>query len=183
MKTVRAAAAASALLSLLVVAGCAGGSAQATAPSTVAAKAAKADGTAVEPATASPAPFGERRATVGGLVVVLSTPKSITPSDTATPHAERAVAFDLLIDNQSSKTYQPTQLAVAATAAGVPAGQVIDSTQGYPGAVTARQEVPPGRSVHLAVAFAAPAQRVDFEVRINPDSAAADLGAIFAGPA
>ena len=79
-----------------------------------------------------------------GLMVTVSAPKSFTPTDAAYPHAPRAVAFDLIIENGSTTVYRPAQLSVTALVDGESAAQVVDSTQGYTGFFGATDEVPPG---------------------------------------
>lgn len=112
---------------------------------------------------------GGRRSLAGGLAVTMSAPKVFTPTETASPHAPRAVAFELTIDNEGSDVYLPAQLAVTATSNGVAALQVIDSTQGYTGTVGA-DALPPGEHLRVTVAFAIPKERAEVALRLQPNA-------------
>jgi hypothetical protein len=112
---------------------------------------------------------GGRRTLAGGLAVTVSAPKVFTPTETASPHAPRAVAFELTIDNEGSDVYLPAQLAVTAMSNGVAALQVIDSTQGYTGTVSA-DALPPGEHLRVAVAFAIPKERAEVALRLQPNA-------------
>lgn len=112
-----------------------------------------------------------RLALDGNLIITIATPKSFTPTDTAYPRTPRAVAFDLLIDNEGTDTYRASRLAVTATSNGAAALQVIDSTQGYTGFVGATDDVLPGQSLRLAVAFAVPTDRAVVRLVVQPDAA------------
>ena len=76
-----------------------------------------------------------------GITLTVSAPTSFTPTDTAYPRADRAVAFAMEVENKSGTIYRPAQLSFVATADGVGIDQVIDSTQGYTGVVGAIDEV------------------------------------------
>jgi len=118
-------------------------------------------------ASEQPARTGNQRVVVNGLAITLQAAKSFTPTTSAYPRAARAVAFELLIDNEGREHYQPAELSVTAVSNGRPAVQVIDSTQGYTGFVGAA-EVPPGQSVRVAVAFAVPADPADVRLVVQP---------------
>jgi hypothetical protein len=120
--------------------------------------------------TSATTPADNNRLPLGnGLMITVSAPKTFTPTETAYPRTPRAVAFDLIIDNESTAGYRPSQLAVTATCNGAKALQVIDSTQGYPGSVAATDEVPPGQQVRLAVAFAVPSGRTGLALTVQPN--------------
>lgn len=149
---------------LLVVSGCgAGYSPQAASgrlppPSPTAAAAEQ-----VEP----PAPESNRTSLGNGVVLTMSQPTSFTPTDTAYPHAPRAVAFNMVIDNGSELAFRPAQLSFTASVDGAPTEQVIDSTQGYTGVSGTADEVAPDQSVRFAVAFSAPARQCTMRVAVR----------------
>ncbi len=125
---------------------------------------------------------GERVTSLGeGVTLSVSEPTSFTPTATAYPRAERAVAFDLVIDNGSDTVYRPAQLSFVATADGVTVDQVIDSTQGYPGVVGAIEEVRPDKSLRFAIAFEVPAKPCTVRVAVRAASSAASAIPIFDG--
>ncbi len=125
---------------------------------------------------------GERVKSLGeGITLSVSEPTSFTPTATAYPRAERAVAFDVVIDNGSDTVYRPAQLSFVATADGVAADQVIDSTQGYTGVVGAVEEVPPDKTLRFAIAFEVPAKPCTVRVAVRAASSAASAIPIFDG--
>jgi hypothetical protein len=125
---------------------------------------------------------GEQLTSLGeGITLSVSEPTSFTPSATAYPRAARAVAFDLVIDNGSDTVYRPAQLSFVATADGVSADQVIDSTQGYTGVVGAIEEVPPNDTVRFAIAFEVPSKPCTVQVAVRAASSAASAIPIFDG--
>ncbi|ONI81084.1 hypothetical protein ALI144C_21270 [Actinosynnema sp. ALI-1.44] len=148
-----------------------------------------ASATGVSPAAAPdtiserPAKFGERRTVSrGSLTVTVLAPKSFVPGNTAYPQSPRAVAFEVVLDNQGSRTYRPAQLVVKATGpAGNAVDPVVDKTQGYAGGVNADAEVPPGKNIRVTFAFAVPADPIDLTVTVQPDIAAAADRAEFEG--
>jgi hypothetical protein len=117
-----------------------------------------------------PSTSSSSRVMENGLSVTVSPPKVFTPTDAASPRAPRAVAFDMVIDNEGTSVYRPSQLSVIATCDGVTAMQVVDSTQGYTGFVGATEEVPPGDHVSIEVAFALPVERSSFQLIVQPDA-------------
>lgn len=134
--------------------------------------------------TDGPAKFGDRLPAGESLVVGVSAPKSFVPSETAYPHAPRAVAFEISIENQGTRPYRPSQLMIkAVTADGRTAVQVVDTPQGYTGVAGTGADVPPGKSVRLTIAFAVPADQVDLRVMVQPDASVAAMLAEFAGTA
>jgi hypothetical protein len=122
---------------------------------------------------------GPTKALGNGITLSVSAPTSFTPTDTAYPQADRAVAFELLISNGSDTVYRPAQLSFVATADGMAADQVIDSTQGYTGVVGAREQVLPNQTLRFAVAFGVPKQPCAVRVAVRPDSSAASAIPIF----
>lgn len=125
---------------------------------------------------------GEHVKSLGeGITLSVSEPTSFTPTATAYPRAERAVAFDLVIDNGSDTVYRPAQLSFVATADGVAADQVIDSTQGYTGVVGAVEEVQPDKTLRFAIAFEVPAKPCTVRVAVRAASSAASAIPIFDG--
>jgi hypothetical protein len=115
----------------------------------------------------------------GDITLSVSVPESFTPTDTAYPRAARAVAFELVIANRSDSVYRPAQMSFVATADGVAADQVIDSTQGYTGVVGARERLLPNQTLRFAVAFGVPRQPCAVRVAVRPDSSAANAIPIF----
>lgn len=180
MKTVAVAAAVGALLASLALSACSSSEATPTAQSTaVAPAAAESD---APPAGTDPAPFGERRSLQDGLVIEVSEPKSITPSDTAYPTSKRAVAFDITVSNEGDEEFRTDRFQVGATTDGHSARQVVDSTQGYTGSGDLPPVLAPGRSAHVTIAFAAPTGPVAIELRVEPADIAGGT-ADFAGQA
>lgn len=116
-----------------------------------------------------------------GLAVTLSAPKSFTPTDAASPRSPRAVAFDLLLENGSGASYHPSQLSILGLIDGRAAAQVVDSTQGYTGFVGATDEVRPGESVRVTVAFAVPMDRVRLSLTVRPDAMDTERITLFEG--
>ncbi|MCT2588022.1 hypothetical protein [Actinophytocola gossypii] len=113
-----------------------------------------------------------RRLLGDGVVLTISRPTSFTPTDTAYPRAARAVAFELTIDNGGPIPYRPAGLAFTATVDGAPSEQVIDSTQGYTGTAGATEEIAPGASLRIAVAFATPDEPSRMRVAVRQKSSA-----------
>ena len=124
---------------------------------------------------------GARKSLGDDITLTVSAPKSFTPTDTAYPRTGRAVAFEMVIDNRSATIYRPAQLSFVATADGVAADQVIDSTQGYTGVVGATDEVLPDQTVRFAVAFGVPDQPCVVRVAVRPGSDSANAIPIYDG--
>ncbi len=116
-----------------------------------------------------------------GITLTVSAPTSFTPTDTAYPRADRAVAFAMEVENKSGTIYRPAQLSFVATADGVGIDQVIDSTQGYTGVVGAIDEVLPSQTLRFAVAFGVPPEQCVVRVAVRPQSSAANAIPIFDG--
>jgi len=116
-----------------------------------------------------------------GITLTISAPTSFTPTDTAYPRAERAVAFAMVIDNKSDTIYRPARLSFMATADSAAIDQVIDSTQGYTGVVGAIDEVLPNETLRFAVAFGVPKHECVVRVAVRPQSSAANAIPIFDG--
>lgn len=135
---------------------------------------------AVRPLDAS---FGDRRTWPNGLAVTISQPRSIKPSATAYPQAARAAVFELTVENDTATTYKPSQLALKATIGGNPTQEVVDPAQGLGGYVAAQEDLAPGRSVQLTVAFSMPQQPADLRILVQPDVVDAVPAVAFAGTA
>ena len=129
------------------------------------------------------ASFGDRRTWPNGLAITISQPRSLRPSSTAYPQAARAAVFELTVENGTSTAYKPSQLAVKATIGGQPAQEVVDPAQGLGGYEAAQDDLAPGRSVQLTVAFALPKQPVDLRILVQPDVIDAVPAAAFSGTA
>jgi hypothetical protein len=114
------------------------------------------------------------------VTLAVSAPTSFTPTEEAYPKAVRAVAFELVLDNQSDTVYRPAQLSFVATADGVPVDQIIDSTQGYSG-VMGTDEVLPSQTLRFSVAFGVPEQTCVVRVTVRPETAATQIIPIFDG--
>ncbi|MGQ0838002.1 hypothetical protein [Actinokineospora sp.] len=125
---------------------------------------------------------GERKVLGNGLSIAISAPKSFVPTASAYPDAPRALGFEITVENDGATAYRPTGLSLAASANGVVAQQVIDSTQGYAGLVGAA-DVPPGQSVRFSIAFAMPADKATVQISAQPDPAARNLVTVFDGTA
>ena len=110
-----------------------------------------------------------------GVTLVVSAPTSFTPTETAYPKAARAVAFELVIDNRSDTVYRPAQLSFVATADGLDASQIIDSTQGYNGLTGAADEVLPSQMLRFSVAFEVPSHASSVRVVLRPAAADATI--------
>lgn len=115
------------------------------------------------------------------ITLSVSAPTSFTPTEEAYPRAARAVAFELVIHNESETVYRPAQLAFFATVDGQPTDQIIDSTQGYSGVVGAADEVLPSQQLRFAVAFGVPQQPCVIRVAVRPELAATSAIPIFDG--
>lgn len=112
---------------------------------------------------------------------MVSTPTSFTPTQEAYPKATRAVAFELVIDNQSDAVYRPAQLSFVATADGLPTDQVIDTTQGYSGVTGTADEVLPKQTMRFSVAFGVPEQPCAVRVAVRPATTADSAIPIYDG--
>lgn len=178
MKTVAMAAAVGAVLATLGLAACSTSSASAP-PTMITQAAAESDAPL---AGTSPAAFGERRSLITGLVIEVSEPKSITPSDTAYPASKRAVAFEITVTNEGNDEFRTDRFQVSATTDGHTARQVVDSTQGYTGSGDMPAVLAPGKAAHVTIAFAAPTEPVAVEVRVEPADVSGGI-ADFAGQA
>jgi hypothetical protein len=129
------------------------------------------------------AAFGDRRTWPSGLAITLSLPRSLTPSSTAYPHAARAAVFDMTIENDTPTPYKPSQLALKATIGGQPAQEVVDPASGLAGSVAAEEDLAPGKSLRLTMAFAMPAPPADLRILVQPDVADSVPAVAFAGTA
>jgi hypothetical protein len=179
VKTVAVTAAVGAVLVSLGLAACSAPPTSAASPTVITQAAAESD---AQPAGTDPAAFGERRSVARDLVIEVSEPKSITPSDTAYPASKRAVAFDITVTNEGTEDFRTDQFKVSATTDGRSARQVVDSTQGYTGSGDLPTVLSPGKATHLTIAFAAPTEPVAVELRVEPADVAGGT-ADFAGQA
>lgn len=124
---------------------------------------------------------GSRRSLGDGVAITISAPSEFTPTETAYPKAERAVAFQLLVENDGSLVYRPSRLILTAVVNSAPASQVIDSTQGYPGVSGVIGDVPPGGEIRFSVAFGVPPARSAIRVEVLPDGVATEPLRVFDG--
>jgi hypothetical protein len=131
--------------------------------------------------TAASSRLANQRTWDNGLSVTVSAPKSFTPTDSALPRSPRAVAFDLIIENGSATVYRPAQLSILAMVDGKAAPQIVDSTQGYTGFVGGTDEVPPGQSARVTVAFALPSDRAELRLTVRPDATEGQRATVFDG--
>ena len=129
------------------------------------------------------AAFGDRRTWPNGLAITISQPRSLKPSSTAYPQAARAAVFELTVENGTSSTYKPSQLALKATIDSQPTQEVVDPAQGLGGYVAAQEDLAPGKSVQLTVAFAMPQQPADLRILVLPDVIDSVPAVAFAGTA
>ncbi|NIH82027.1 hypothetical protein [Amycolatopsis viridis] len=126
--------------------------------------------------------FGGQFRFADGIAVSVSAPKPFKPSDSAYPHSDRAVAFEIIIRNEGAQPYRLSGLSVSATVGDVASKQVVDSTQGYSGIVEAGKDVQPGRDVRVNLAFAAPPQTAEMKLTLRP-TATSPVIAVYCGRA
>ncbi|MBM7772375.1 hypothetical protein JOD54_002579 [Actinokineospora baliensis] len=176
MKTVAVVAAACALLAATT------GCGSATAYSATAVAVPSSSATPGELARVSPTRSGEQIALGNGLTITVSAPKAFVPTGAAFPSVPRAVGFEMTVHNDGSSPYSPTLLSLSAVAGGAASRQVIDSAQGYAGAV-GTEDVAPGRSTRFSVAFALPTEKVPVVVTAQPDPAGGAVVTVFDGQA
>ncbi|MCP2305141.1 hypothetical protein [Actinokineospora globicatena] len=163
---------------LVAITGCGGATAYSA---TVAAAAPSATPTELA-GVSQPTRSGEPTALGMGLTITVSAPKSFVPTGAAFPAVRRAVGFEMTVRNEGSSPYSPTLLSLSALANGSASRQVIDSAQGYSGAV-GTEAVPPGRSTRFLVAFELPPEKVAVVVSAQPDPAGAAVVTVFDGQA
>ncbi|GHH47709.1 hypothetical protein [Lentzea cavernae] len=163
---------------LLAVAGCAGPSVAVTPNENL-----TVEQRAETPSASGAAAFGTQRVWASGLSVVVSAPRSLTPSETAVPPAKRTAVFTITVYNGSKAPYRSSQLAVKATADGNPAPELVDSVQGLNGLAAAVAELPPGRDTQLQLAFAVPEGPVGVQLTIQPGGQGQDAPTVFEGQA
>lgn len=135
------------------------------------------------PNASANAAFGTQRVWASGLSVVVSAPRSLSPSETAVPRATRTAVFTVTVYNGSKAAYRPSQLSVKATANGAPAPELVDAVQGLNGLASAVAELPPGRDTQILLAFAVPDAAVKFELTIQPGGQGQDVATVFEGQA
>lgn len=117
----------------------------------------------------------------GDLAITVSAPRTFTPTDAASPHADRAVAFELIIANKGATVYRPSGLSITASCNGLNTRQVVDSTQGYTGFVSSTDEVAPGKEVRVVVAFAVPREQAHLKLMVQPDATEGGRVTVFQG--
>jgi len=113
--------------------------------------------------------FGDPHTFGDGVTITVSNPKSFQPSASAYPHTGRAAAFEIGVSNDGSEPYRLSELTVTGLVNGVPATQVVDSTQGYTGILDAGRDIQPGKSVWVNLAFAVPSASTQLRLQLKPD--------------
>lgn len=163
---------------LLAVAGCAGPSVAVTTDENL-----TVEQRAETPSASGAAAFGTQRVWASGLSVVVSAPRSLSPSETAIPPAKRTAVFTITVYNGSKASYRPSQLSVRATANGDPVPELVDSVQGLNGLAAAVAELSPGRDTQIQLAFAVSEQPVQIQLSIQPGGQGQDAATLFEGQA
>jgi hypothetical protein len=135
------------------------------------------------PATDGPTAFGVQRTWANGLAITISSPKSLQPSDVAFPRSPRAAVFEVVVDNDTTDPYKPSQMVVQVTSAGQPVQEIDDAAQGLDGVSGVRPDVPPGKTVKLTLGFAVPTERVPIQLVVQPDASTPRAAAIYIGAA
>ncbi|GLY48862.1 hypothetical protein [Lentzea sp. NBRC 102530] len=163
---------------LLAVAGCAGPGVAVTPDENL-----TVEQRAETPNASAAAAFGTQRVWTSGLSVVVSAPRSLSPSETAIPPAKRTAVFTITVYNGSKTPYRPSQLAVKATADDQQAAELLDSVQGLNGLASAIAELPPGRDTQFQLAFAVPETPVRMKLTIQPGGHDQNTPTLFEGQA
>ncbi len=163
---------------LLAVAGCAGPSVAVTPDENL-----TVEQRAETPNASANAAFGTQRVWASGLSVVVSAPRSLSPSETAIPRATRTAVFTLTVYNGSKTAYKPSQMSVRAIANDVLAPELVDSVQGLNGLAAAVAELPPGRDTQFLLAFAVPESAVQIKLTVQPGGQGQDAATVFEGQA
>jgi hypothetical protein len=117
------------------------------------------------------------------ITISVSAPTSFKPTPEAYPKAARAVAFELVLHNRGDIIYRPAQLSFVATADGLTADPLVDSTQGYTGVIGATDQVLPSQSLRFAVAFSVPDRPCVVRVAVRPQATSGNAIPIFDGTA
>jgi hypothetical protein len=169
-------------LAAVTVAGC-GASSSAPHRDGDAARAGGTSHTGQVPATEGPTSFGVQRTWTNGLAITISPPKSLRPSETAFPRSPRAAVFEVVIDNDTTDPYKPSQLFVQATSAGQTVQEIQDPAQGLNGVAGVAQDLPPGKTLKLTLGFAVPDERVPMRLVVQPDASSPRVTAIYSGAA
>ncbi len=131
------------------------------------------------PSSSSTAP--NQQVLDGDLTITVSAPRTFTPTDAASPRADRAVGFELVIGNQGKTAYRPAELSITAVCDGANVRQLVDSTQGYTGFVSSADEVAPGKTVRVVVAFALPREQTTLRLMAQPDATEGGRVTVFEG--
>lgn len=161
---------AAACVLLFGIAGCGAGSAQ-NAISESSSVADSASSAQARSEVVEEQPFGNRHQFAGGLAVTVSEPRSFTPSPSAFPKADRAVAFDITIRNDSDVPFQLSGMSVLAAVNGTNIRELVDPERGLSGIVDAGADVAPGRAVQVTVAFAVTDDPATLYLTVLPDPA------------
>jgi hypothetical protein len=135
------------------------------------------------PATEGATSFGVQRTWTNGLAITISPPKSLRPSEMASPQSPRAAVFEVVIDNDTTDPYKPSQLFVQATSAGQAVAEIQDTAQGLNGVAGVPQDLPPGKTLKLALGFAVPDERVPMRLVVQPDASSPRAAAVYVGAA
>lgn len=121
------------------------------------------------PSTSQPPAFGKAFTYPSGLAVTVSRPRAFTPSNTARPRVQHAVAFEVTIVNSTDRLYRLPGLVLTASVNGQPSDEVVDSTQGYTGFANASTDLPPARKITLLLAFGSDTVPATAGLRVQPD--------------
>lgn len=114
-------------------------------------------------------PFGERHQFASGLSVSVSQPRSFRPSRSAYPEAERAVAFEITIRNDSERPFQLSEMSVTASVNGTAIREIVDPERGLRGMIGAGEDIAPGRRVRITLAFAVTDDPTSLYLTLQPD--------------
>ncbi|MGH3950141.1 MAG: hypothetical protein ACRDSE_13620 [Pseudonocardiaceae bacterium] len=113
--------------------------------------------------------FGQPHPFADGLTITVSEPESFTPSASAYPQAARAIAFQIMVRNETDRPYRLSGMSITVTANGEPAKEIVDSPQGFNGIAGADNDVPPTRGVLVTLAFAMPSEPAPVRLTVKPD--------------
>ncbi|MBB4688874.1 hypothetical protein [Amycolatopsis jiangsuensis] len=114
--------------------------------------------------------FGAEHRFTSGVTVSVSAPQSFQPSPAAYPRSARAASFAIEVSNNGPETYRLSGLSVTADVAGRQVKQVVDATQGLGGIAHAGEDLQPGRSTQLTIAFAVPLRETRLVMRLRPSA-------------
>jgi hypothetical protein len=131
--------------------------------------------------SASSAAADQKKVLEGDLTVTVSAPRTFTPTDAASPRADRAVGFELIIGNEGETAYRPSELSITVACNGANARQLVDSTQGYTGFVSSTDEIAPGKTVRVVVAFAVPREPANVRLMVRPGTTGGGRVTVYEG--